>query len=377
MTCCSHARRKRAEVPGSDRIEVQGTWDFKWPLDTTIRVAFQRPSSAGALRHFEAVKGIICELARQWTNPPKGHEAAIAFSWVDDFEPQDDTDPQNGSPFDHPASGKAVRDYDVLVSLEPLPLGIRHPVTIESLERIFLPRSELGTFARRIDYAVPTLYLGPFGGAPDFDLARHYRENRLARYYVVHEFGHVLGLAHEHQSPSRRRSLNKLYGDLAGTIARVSALSDEIERDRSALRIGEDGRASARLQQKLEERHHLLAPFRDRLRAFFATQQVSLSLNSAALDDFIVGQLLEPWPGSERFSDWQDPQGQFEVESIMNVPRLGCLLGLPGHAADCAQPCEPCDGALDSKPRLFDYEQLAMMYPLAEAPEAVPPGRDV
>jgi len=153
------------------------------------------------------------------------------------------------------AAGKRYVNYDVLVSLAPLPFRVSYMVkgppnpnkpgelwsarTIDHTPDgkpldIPLPTSQLGRFALRCDYGVPTVYLGrpnrtatpsaatlaaALGLTSPLDEFVPAQNDSLADYFgtrkhpsktgefectIVHEFGHVLGIPHLHQSPLAR-----------------------------------------------------------------------------------------------------------------------------------------------------------------------------
>jgi hypothetical protein len=193
----------------------------------------------------------------------------------------------------------AVVSYDVLVSLQPLP--VEEP-ELRGIRRILFPTSMLGSYARRADYGVPTVYLG----ANPLAKGDEYFSSAMFEYIVVHEFGHVLGLPHEHQNPLRRPAW-----------------------------------PSAAL-------------IRERLRPVFG---VDLP------DELIESEVTRPWPAADRddpsaFSDWRpvaDPSST-DFDSIMAYPF-------------CEYLCQTAKahGALTLHwPRLpthVDFEQLRRVYP--------------
>jgi hypothetical protein len=200
---------------------VFGTWDFKWPLGTMIDVYFQalppgheelsgmggvpdgfnlsdseRALVDQAKNQFGTLTRVVECLARRWLGDVGAAQLDFKFHHDDPLPPP----PPNDSKSDLPA-GHQVRTYDVLVSLAPLPQFRRPPPgwPDERPIKLFLPGSELGRYAQRPDYGVPTTYLGK----------REQLKMTLSEYFVsaefwnwcVHEFGHVLGLPHEHQNP--------------------------------------------------------------------------------------------------------------------------------------------------------------------------------
>lgn len=202
--------RYRLTTTGNDADgRIYGTWDFKWPQGAVIRVAFQdwpggpedvalkdiafAPEGAEETRLLDKQTGyarltrIVECLARRWLV----HEPNIKLEFQHNSVPSSEPRPD---------------DYDVLVSLAPLPVyqkrqELQADGTIKTLEKkYFLPGSELGRYAQRIDYGVPTTYLGKrehlAGSMADYFSSPEFR------HWVIHEFGHVLGLPHEQQNPN-------------------------------------------------------------------------------------------------------------------------------------------------------------------------------
>jgi len=394
MSCCTFAKRSgrssTSSRPSSDveapkgAIEVLGTWDFKWPQNTKIRVAFQSPDSPDIdVNDFKKAVEQIKKLARSWTQTNGKNHAAIDFDFLETpLEPADSTDPQNGSPFEAPndlgAYGKV--NYDVLVSLDQLPRGRRDPVSVELIERIFLPRSELGSFARRQDYGVPTINIGPFAGLFDKGLANYYEFNPVGRFYVVHEFGHVLGLIHEHQNPNRRQHLAASYKEATATAAigsvnALNALSEEVDGlerqlesqrqrplENQAARLSGVEKDLAQARKNLKEG---LSPIKARVKDFLAARRIPLSTDESTLEQFILRQLVNVWPGNSEYSDLRE-WAKAEEPSVMDAPYYKCFLGL--HAPKPNGECEECNGVFDAVlkngPFPGDIEHLKSMYPL-------------
>lgn len=330
MSCCirlargfDHQRHSLATRPGP----IMGTWDYKWPLGSVLRVAFQRPAGVDA-GDFVATRQAVREIAERWHDP----RAAISFS----FDAPDFEVPAKKSGQEHPRRrseivGRDWREYDLLVSLTPLPLTLEDTITDEEpLQDVFLPFSQIGTYARRSDYGVPTLFVGPMKNSPR--LADYYQEP-LAQTMVLHEFGHALGLAHEHQNPLMRASLG------------LSADDYDLHKAWELL-IHRLGVPEAKLPKPdIGDQDHLTTTF----------------LNS---------HLGQTWPGNLRFSDWR---GDSEVlfESVMTVPYHTCALkpaaaerlGLPPCGCGARGRCDAYDKALFVKPTLSDKAFLSRMYP--------------
>jgi hypothetical protein len=253
----AHDRKKAADG------RIFGTWDFKWPQQTVIKVAFRElphaaahaisdlslPTGLGLTdaekdtleshQGFARLTHIVECLAQRWlANSPN-----IKFEFVhkplaslapEAKSSKGKSEAQSGGRGRPGSEGVAPEDlYDVLVSLEPLDAvlsipqkGNAPPVT----RTVFLPGSELGRYARRLDFNVPTVFLGP---------RKHYEEgktNRLQSYFssqefyhwVIHEFGHVLGLPHEHQSPNARQRFElKDEATLLSTLRQALGYSPE------------------------------------------------------------------------------------------------------------------------------------------------------
>lgn len=145
--------------------DFEGTYDFKWKSGTTLTVAIAKPASMGTVQ-FAQVRKTICETASQWTQT--GANIKLQF-------------------MDAPLDPKT--HYDIWVDLTDLPI-----------ENGFngLTSSRLGRYARRLGFGKPTMYLGQMknliipGGVD-------YWDSSAFKHFILHEFGHALGLPHLHQ----------------------------------------------------------------------------------------------------------------------------------------------------------------------------------
>lgn len=271
---------------------VAGTWDFKWPLDTEIRVAFQQPPTEPSIPDFDRAKTIVQGYFADWfaavpkmkltyrfvnpdLDPPFGAENSLTDQHRSTFKPQD--------PLDRP--------YDVLISLQNLPVVRVDPFQSSgALHRdVQFPDADLGTFALHADYGAPTAYLGRFQGWRDLHKDGslvNYLESPLGKHITLHEIGHILGLPHIHQHPN-------LLGD--------TILTPE---------------------QLLEQRRDHFRTESDIQRRFITP------LGEPPGIQLIFQNIIEPWPGSSEFSDWveftpderRDYRERAFLDSIMSHP---------------------------------------------------------
>jgi hypothetical protein len=181
-----------------------------------------------------------------------------------------------------------------------------------------------------VDYGTPTLFVGPMHR--NFASLASYYSEPLAQTMVLHEFGHALGLAHEHQNPEFRTRFGLGEGDY------------DLEKARQLL------------IQRLGVPAATLPP-----------------LNPADPEDpttqFLQSHLGQTWPGNLRFSDWRDDSKTL-FDSVMTVPYHTCALkpeaasrlGLEPCACDAAG-CSSYNNALFPAPTGSDRRFLAQMYP--------------
>lgn len=138
---------------------VQGTWDFKWPKGSIIRVYVD----------LGAQKQRVKEVADRWFE--KANPGQLRF----DFD-------------------ATLDNYDVYLSLQQL-VGER-PV----------PETQLGTYCQRVPLGTPTCKCGWVDGLKDengdpYPDEATYFQGLAFEQILLHEFGHILGLPHLHQHP--------------------------------------------------------------------------------------------------------------------------------------------------------------------------------
>ena len=351
-------RPSAADVPQS---RMTGTYDFRWSRGTVIRFAFQEAADPALLdtvklnvrRALEAW-GVFPDLrpggpalAYQLVAPPLPPGRPLQPGELAEFDRVSrkkiaalaGSDPAEGSRLQRQqdrfiagatgatisvpdpvlllAQGVRALDYDVLVSIAPMPIVV--PANGKRGSEPLLvtyARSDLGNYARRKQFGSPTCYLGRPKGYPKLagDVAGDlgWFSSLESRFVISHEVGHILGLAHEHQNPHRWLAWRN---------------EDEIRRI---------------LEARFVE---------------------------PVYDDFISSELTQPWRGGETFSYWRRPEnpGAIELDSVMTEPVYKCLLAEREAGHECLGksicPVEQAEFERLQRPTSFDREQLRRLYP--------------
>jgi len=178
---------------------VFGTWDFKWPQGTKLRIAFQELTEPDAkeMPSLRELIGIYEDIATRWLQ----RGANISFDFLDTTLPAPTENQQGIFNLRSPAGWTEV-PYDVLVSFASTPAVIAGVAPVTSITGQV---SVLGSFARRINYGTPTTLVGPNRKfIPTGKRLYEYFKEPIFSEVVLHEFGHVLGIPHQHQSPLYR-----------------------------------------------------------------------------------------------------------------------------------------------------------------------------
>lgn len=284
--------------------------DFAKAIDRVVEYASRWPSD-GVRFEFIADPALFLE-------PPLGPEHSL-------------TD-QHRSVFDARRPDRV--DYDVLVSLRDLPLIRVDPFRAfgQEIDEVIFPVSELGSYARRVDYGAPTMYIGRFGHTLKMPFLEYYESHELAEHVTVHEFGHALGIPHMHQHP-----------DL---ILPLDANGKEIASEKAAYAALDQARAS--FYRPIPE----------------VQQVIHDALGIEVTPDIVRDHLIEVFRGNKAFSDWvalggprkQEHAAAAILDSVMTMPLYQCCAKVGDHSK-CAQL-----GTIIRHPRSLDLEMLRRMY---------------
>jgi hypothetical protein len=335
MSCLGSTQCRHAKVIAQER-RLFGTWDFKWRQGTKIRVAFL--DSAKELHKTLRLEGetvtrrrAVELLANRWLVELDNERGVpnISFEFVDEFDRVAATEvfeaqmaareraAKKGGRLEDDAKENnllpAPRDtYDVLLWLGELPEESYRPA---QAEESILASSHLGSYARRERRYIPTAYLGMSkerGLSP-----KEYFESPEFAWTVIHEFGHILGLAHEHQNPL----VELQWKDLP---------------------------------EAVELFRKVLHP----------------KASDKALKEYLQSELTSKWPsspvsnGSVPFSDWQPGSAQDVLDSVMTFPLARFLVaGSPTPTTLGSELLNQTVAQFGNRPGVRDLEHLRSLYP--------------
>jgi hypothetical protein len=300
---CAETRHSRRELPSNEPIT--GTLDFKWPL---------RPPRDGDKA--DIVVGFLPLRNNRYRMSQQAlfeRFEAIARTW--DFDQLLDIRFETALPFDafDPIA------YDILVSLDPL-----GPDVVDEQGRpVPIPQSELGNFACRVDRGIATMFAGMPQGlkGPRGEVmeASDYPRSNAFQHFVVHEFGHALGLLHLHQSPHlNQEAMDVLYKELK--VARDDELA-----------------------------------FEEKIKGIML-ERLGITVPPNYVEEAISGV----WPGNERYSDWPVYDDSAR-EAIRAYLQDSIMIGLAAHAKGKMAGTQP-DQYLVA-PSRSDREWLRSLYP--------------
>lgn len=327
MACFGSTQCRHAKVVAQRRLF--GTWDFKWRQGTEIRVAFiDDDATLNQLVELDApgekvpLHRAVIKLAQRWLEEAEGLPGTpnISFEWIEDDEAKRaaakkkyreiQADPKKRS------TGEGRRDadpYDVLLTFDDLP---RIRAFSAADDNSILASSHLGSYARRERLYVPTAFLGISSERPKTALP--YFDSAEFRWTVIHEFGHILGLAHEHQNP-----LVPLEWLPAQEIAAI----------------------------------------------FQGVFGLTKDLDYIA--QYVKSELTGKWPssppvnGSVPFSDWQGGTAEEALESIMSFPLAKQLVASTKNRPAKGDPAllASAFSGFKNRPTWRDLKQLRTLYP--------------
>jgi len=175
---------------------IFGTWDFKWPQGTKIRVAFQElpAPDAASMPPLSDIIGLYRKIADRWLQ----RQANISFVFLDQTLSAPIENVAGVYNLRSPAGWLPI-EYDVLVSFASTPAVI---AGVDPVTPVTGQVSVLGSYARRINHGTPTTLVGPNRNfVPKGKTLHDYFYEPIFSEIVLHELGHVLGIPHQHQNP--------------------------------------------------------------------------------------------------------------------------------------------------------------------------------
>jgi hypothetical protein len=149
--------------------------------------------------------------------------------------------------------------------------------------------------------------------------ARDYPNSAAFQHFVVHEFGHALGLLHLHQSPElNEEAMAELYKEL------------KVPRD-------DEVAFEEKIKEIMLERLGITVP-----------------------DNYVEEAISGVWPGNERYSDWPAYDGP-EREAIKAYLQDSIMIGLAAHAKGKMAGTQPNQYLVE--PSRSDRAWLRSLYP--------------
>ena len=317
MLCQVSNYGMKRHPPGVEVHELMGTWDFKWPRYSIIRVALQDPVGGGSFDR--QALGVIQKKIADWNRATKN---LLKLTLV----PERLQAPRQAATPDQPGTAESVLSpeetskplvrYDALVSASPLPILKAATRTQPIARQIDFPAASLGTYCRRPAYGTPTVFIGRPASWAGGDDATWFKSPEFG-FVVLHELGHVLGLVHEPQNPKRQVEAGDLWKD-PDDIVQIVAKREGVTWPEEKLKI------------------------------------------------FVESQITGRWPGALAYSDWRKPGEQASssyIDSVMAKPLHGCLLkSTTCTVGSCTDRYRHEHYDHLGEPRPWDIEQLQSMY---------------
>jgi hypothetical protein len=375
MCGCRSRFAERSDVRAPAGLErLSGTFDFRWVRGSTVRVAFQEhgdpaflqvlidkvskafqawgvyENAGGGPIHgepnlaYEIVKGpyypkggnvppfLTTGEASRVTQRMAGASAEMKArlerqaKWFKERAADPKATMAVPTPEQLARLGDKALAYDVLISFAPMPLVIpSNPHLDDAAHALIYAQSTLGSYAKRVGFGCPTTYLGcpRHFSRKTADPARaddDWFNSPEGWYAILHEVGHILGLAHEHQNPKRRLEAEEWIG--------------------------------------FDEFNQLL-------------ESCGVDLADEEYFERDLTASFPMLPGAERYSQWRDPSAAEvagePIKSVMIEPLYWCALRV--NAQHCHEKRYSDLEAIYRKlqsPQPADLDQLRLLYPSTE-----------